>query len=1394
MNLLQLQVSCAVAVAFLSFGAVVLPAQVPSPGRVLTPEQLKRLLETADVRDIEIVSGSVVPFSSADLGKPEKKDSEEKEPRKKLDQKLLKAIQGVRIDRRPSVILSEWSKPDLLAVDDDPKLELPKALGEAPAEPEPGEPLVEPTPPPKPDPEAQDAAPDAVEAAYSEAKEKFDVAHAAFVTERDARAAAQKEFTEKKAAFEAATAEYSAKKARVEAARRQRQADIYRRAVTLGHWDRVGEVLELFPYANAKVLYMQLVQKLSNPPKTQGASGQLTRYRELNEIDFDDVVGLIAAAPRPDPDESGAQGGVAGHGVDSVTSQPAASQPAASQPVASRPASRPGVGVVEATVGVATDETPTPTGRLDDALVNALTPLIRRAMTLGNTFDNFVERLRFESARPEEERVIDRRLGARLLSSLARNLEVGEFLESRDELVAANDREGLNLLARHHVAKYRKERDPDFLVAAWDTTMLVLDEGELADKEKAEGLRRAVRIAPQIRGELGQTWLQESFTTRPDRGMEILATIGREASEGMVRQANDTEYRLNTLKLLSTAATSLVDSAPERAESWSDELNLLAEIWRREALHSYEYSEATSSSPAMRRDSYGNFYYSSYGYRSVPVKPLDPGDLLEIRPVGLWSELLSDDVKTDFDSTVAELYLKLNEDDAAFPYIEKLAATDKAKAEELAREFLRVWINNHNPNQAENYSSIYSFNYGYSQRASGIPLTRSKQERNLNELREVVARLRSIEGIEIDSQLLMRAFTTCHSQAEVYRVDRMIEVFGSLDELDADMLAGMAQTMRSNLGQLWRSPAVQRDAKTKRKQKDIEAEVKQGYAIAQQVLAQAIRAHPDSWRLRVARGAMIHDLNNYRNEIQKNAEFAGNRRNALAVLESAVDAYVGQIDRKHPEDWTVDAFDMWFYSALGATDLAAVSEESVLANVEIPKIKERLGSLEGEIGDKHRTMFATRFVSRLTAVNPGVKTRYLKAGFEIIGDHPVANEAREIHQYYKDLVTEIELVAGVEGSADVGMDPFLLKIDIRSTKDMERESGGFNRYLQNQANGAQGYYNNGRPPENYRDKFEESLRGALGEQFEIRSLTFNSEDVVSRADERYGWRRTPYAYAMLKAKGPEVDRVPPIKIDMDFLDTSGYVVLPIMSKVVPIDASAESGDRAFRDVRLTQILDERKAEDEGVLKLEVRAEATGLVPEFDKLMELPVSDFTVEDIEDQGAVVNEFGDDRDSLRTERTFVLTMKAKEGLEKGAARRFSFAQPRADHEVLYQRYDDADLVAATRDIELLGEYPSARTSPLWLIMPLILGLAGFAFWLTQPRRKPVVVAAALRVPDEVTPFTALGFLRKLRDSGRVAQGELADLERAIGDVEHRHFSAETVVEGGDLETVLRYWSARA
>ena len=121
-------------------------------------------------------------------------------------------------------------------------------------------------------------------------------------------------------------------------------------------------------------------------------------------------------------------------------------------------------------------------------------------------------------------------------------------------------------------------------------------------------------------------------------------------------------------------------------------------------------------------------------------------------------------------------------------------------------------------------------------------------------------------------QLLANAFTSAHSVAEVYRLETIEGIFGSLADLEPATLGEIFQKMRANLVEVWRDPAIQKDKKTNRKPQDIQAEVLRGYELAKATIGQALAAHPESWELVLAQASLAHDENNYRNELKKDPE------------------------------------------------------------------------------------------------------------------------------------------------------------------------------------------------------------------------------------------------------------------------------------------------------------------------------------------------------------------------------------------------------------------------------------------------------------------------------------------------------------------------------------------
>ena len=661
------------------------------------------------------------------------------------------------------------------------------------------------------------------------------------------------------------------------------------------------------------------------------------------------------------------------------------------------------------------------------------------------------------------------------------------------------------------------------------------------------------------------------------------------------------------------------------------------------------------------------------------------------------------------------------------------------------------------------------------------------------ELAAWVKRLRALPVGTLDEAKIADAFVKTHSQAEVYRLEAMEKVFGPLEGMKPETLASLVQTMRTNLGTVWRAPKVQQDAKTKRTDKDIQAEVLNGYTTAREALAPALAAHPDHWGLRLAHAATLFDEATYQNTLTKGSEFTSKRDAAFGEFQAAAGLYAKALPGLEAKTQTPQVYQQWFYASLGASDLEAVKFEYPEAPKQIPLIREALTALPGEAGKKLLTEFANSLSTRMSAVQPELKHRYLGAGLKITGEHERAREARDLFNYYQDLVTEVQLITRLDGTDEVGTAPFGVFVEIRHTGQIEREAGGFQKYLQNQQGGY--YYNFGRPPENYREKFEEATRQSLKESFDLLSCTFHTDKILSRGTGEESWRVTPYAYLLLKPKGPQVDALPPLKLNLDFLDTSGFAVLPIASDRLPLAASGPAAARPVAAVEIKQMLDERKA-GEGILALEIRATGHGLLPTLDQLLTFAPGDFDLAATDDQGVIVTQLDAEAEenSAVSERLWNLTYRAKTGLA-APPRAFTFGSPvRPEFAVSHFRYSDADLAAVGPTVDLVEKYADPGFPWPWLFAALAAGglSAGFFVW-RRGQKPPAERPGHFTLPGEINPLTVLGLLRRIRDRATLPTAQAGELDHTISELEAHYFGNRTAF-APDLDQTARHWVAVA
>ncbi|MEM1443302.1 MAG: hypothetical protein AAGF67_13225, partial [Verrucomicrobiota bacterium] len=1000
-----------------------------------------------------------------------------------------------------------------------------------------------------------------------------------------------------------------------------------------------------------------------------------------------------------------------------------------------------------------------------------------------------------------EREVLVKREVARILKEGREPSSLGPFLPELEDAIEDADYEALILLSSYLQARYREDpdRDQQLLLDAWNGIQAILAAEGVDSENRTKALQEAVALSRQLDEEKRDEWFEVTFRGDKGKGRELLKAVGSSPGDNLQNQPTDIYLRTNALRLQSDAVETLLKVAPELATEWQETLSLLGNNWYREAEFTDRYEQSYRGGFGMRRDRYGNYFYpepDTPEYVPNRVIPIESTEMLELQPSEEWLALIDKRTLPNFQRVLARLHLKSGNDEEAFPLIEALANEYPDMAEDLVSDYLRIWTENHDPNASQNRRDPYMFMYGYEQRAEGIPLTRSKQERNLEELSEVVKRLRSLPLERLDETLLVRAFTTSHSRAEVYRTEAIEKVFGSLDQLKPDTIASLAQTMRGNLAGVWRNPAEQKKAKTNRKQRDIQIEVVGGYDTVKTFLDRGLEKHPDAWQLHLAKATTAHDENNFLQSLVPDSEFTEDRKEAFTGFQKAADLYVAGAGERKESKESNEVFDFWFYASLGASDLSMIGDSMVADRKQPAEILKRIEALPGEQKERHLERFANNLFSRMSSVAPAVKYQYLRSGFEIVGDHESAAEAKEVFDYYKDLVTEIQLETVIDGSDRIGHEsPFGLFVNIKHTREIERESGGFKRYLQNQNNRGY-YYNYGRPLENYRDKFEEIVLQSLSEEFEIQSVTFQSEDVNSRAVEPYGWRVTPYAYILLKAKGPEVDRIGSLRLDLDFLDTSGYAVLPIESPELPVDASDPGGEpRPIRELDIVQTLDERQF-DEGKLLVEVNAKGLGIVPALEDLLVFDSPGFEIAEVRERGLSVAQFDQESDGnvVLSERDWIVELMATETLE-GESGSFTFASAVADDtQMTFQRYVDADLAGVAATVSLEEEYSSGNlTWVVWAIVAL-LGCTAVGLLLRNSRKEEHdEKESRFRIPEPLTPFTVIGLLQEIDAHNGLNETQREELRKTVGDIEEKCFGKDEPADAAELKKIATNWIDR-
>ncbi|MCE7972741.1 MAG: hypothetical protein DYG92_00220 [Leptolyngbya sp. PLA1] len=756
-----------------------------------------------------------------------------------------------------------------------------------------------------------------------------------------------------------------------------------------------------------------------------------------------------------------------------------------------------------------------------------------------------------------------------------------------------------------------------------------------------------------------------------------------------------------------------------------------------------------------------------------------------------------------------------------------------AEAAGTANHFLECWEKRLNPAPDENEQQ-FMFYFYYREFLPMAPLTRGRQQRNLDRLAGLMKDMQSLGVDPAKLPGVVLTFKACHAKTEVYQKADIERVLGPLTSLPAPTAMGLARTMAASLNGDWRSRQAQRATGAKRTDTEIAAMVDKGYGLALELADAAMVGEPGEWKHAATRAAIAYDRMQYlqsQGRVTDPAKQNEYRKEAFEAFARAADRYARAISEGLERD-DPSIYRRWFGAAMGTAELNFLRvddlpKEGTLQDDQVDLVRKAITALPQEAADRHLAVFARDIQAAVERAEPEVKPRLVKHALRVIGTHPAGASLRSMDELYQDLVrNELRLRLTIDGDDRVGVDsPFGVLVSLRYTNSVDRETGGFSKYLQNNVWGRVGSQYR---EINYRDQLQKEIEASLSKSFSVESLGFFDPFMPARGvveDGQDGWKEKPMAYVILRRKDASVDRLPQLVVDMQFTDQTGPVTLAVQSNT-PLLAQGEARERRpVNGLKVSQIVDVRPVETgEGAVTLEVRMVGEGVLPDVRDVLDgldEPLAGYTLpkDGIEARPALVLQEGsvatgrfgwsnndppkegypepDDKGMyrLKVERTFLLSYARGSG---AVGRTFALPALRPDHkaELESRAYADLDIVPVSgTTVAVAGGWWTPARATLAALLTLL--VAALAWWLWKKKPSLESRDAPWLAPARVTPLGVVTSLRRLRASApaTLAPDRLVELDHEITSLELKYFGPGATDDGGaGLREVIQRWAHSA
>jgi len=949
----------------------------------------------------------------------------------------------------------------------------------------------------------------------------------------------------------------------------------------------------------------------------------------------------------------------------------------------------------------------------------------------------------------------------------------------------------------------------DQISRIWNDNVAILrSEKKINEWEKTKAAGEMLRVLTQVSPAVLSGTFAELMKSQPEAALKIVGGLSRKIQNETQAAA---AQRIDNLRAQTVLANLIAENPDTGDGPWKQILTLMAESWMAEVEQSF-----SRQSGGTRRG--GNSRNSS--------SEIDPEEMLLLAPAGKWVAALPADLRDRFDASLARAIIVSANFEMAADRIVELARRRPAAGVALAEDFLLAWGQAHNPQLPQELRA----RYGLPEDAR-IPITPVMMERNIESLAHMMEVFRKAGVAPRDESKVVNAFDLAYSNAEAYRDSHIERVFGPTAKMDERVFFLLAQKMHSNLGDRWRRADIQRGSLTRRNEAQTYLMAEAGYTSLLKMIDEWQAGRPDAYKAILLGAIVLNDWSDFES-FQDLAPLEPAKRLVAAkektlqsqdYFQRAATAYGRQVVRLQGNELTIDPYLSWFNAVLGIGSTGQVNLGRPMNRAALGHIRAAILALPGKLAPTHMGQLAKSLNSRLNDTNnplhEDLKYRYLASTLVVTKDDPFSLGLKKRSDYLDELLSEIRVQTQVDGPNTVGVgQEFGLIVSVVHTEAMGRVAR-FGQYLSNDAiaiaaaskrRGPQ--VAKGSEPQGPRDEFEKKLTEGLSPFFDIRSITFAAPDVKSRPTARPGWEETPLAYVLVRAKDASVDKIPPVQMELRFIDLSGPVTIPATSAETLLKvASGKPAPRPADKVEVTQTLDTRQFAINGSLSLEVAATASGLVPELEDLLDLaPLA--AVAKVRQVTSIdplmvkeLNTWGE-KVAPRTERRWSITVDGDAIRAADKATDVPFPTVKAANTTtVWRTYQDIDPVVLSKASVLLDRVKVAQGAGY--VAPvtedystyLYIGLAAvtaFVVWLTLRKRdtgpRPPRARDVFKLPATIDGFAVVALLRKLGTSPLVkfTTAQRADLQQDIERVQTGCFGGTTTLSPADLKTVAEKW----